>query len=157
MTYMDRAGVDRPTVVAGEVVLEAASPVVWFTFPGAHHDIGRFHTPAGDFTGWYANILTPVERIPPTADEPERWDTTDLFLDLFLTPAGSVHVLDREELEEAVARGWVDAGTAGAAKAEASRLEAAARSGTWPPAVTREWTLERARKVALEGSPGSEG
>ncbi len=69
---MPAAGVSRPTVVAGRTVLEPGSPVVWFTFPGRHHDIGRFHTPDGRFTGYYANILTTVEldAAPPAPGTP---------------------------------------------------------------------------------------
>ncbi|HZD03265.1 MAG TPA: hypothetical protein VE173_00055, partial [Longimicrobiales bacterium] len=42
---------DPPVRVDGEVVLETGSEVVWFTFPGAWHDIGRFHTADGVFRG----------------------------------------------------------------------------------------------------------
>ncbi len=139
---MPAAGVTRPTIVAGQTVLEPGSPVVWFTFPGARHDIGRFHTLDGEFTGCYANILTPVERHGDT------WRTTDLFLDVFLGLDGEVHILDRDELEEAVARGWVEEGTARDAEEEAGRLVEAARAGSWPPAIVDAWPLERAREAA---------
>jgi predicted RNA-binding protein associated with RNAse of E/G family len=148
VTYLPAAGVDRPVAVAGETVLDPASPVVWFTFPGLWHDIGRFHREDGTFTGIYANILTPVER------RMDVWETTDLFLDVFLAPDGGVHVLDRDELERAESRGWVDVGMAHRARAEAERLVAAAAAGTWPPPVVRAWSLERARRVA-EGTPGT--
>jgi predicted RNA-binding protein associated with RNAse of E/G family len=133
-------------VVAGRTVLEADSPVVWLTFPGAWHDIGRFHTPDGRFTGFYANILTPVRiETEATGDE---WETTDLFLDVFVTPDGAAHLLDRDELDEARREGWIDAPLAARAEAEAERLVARARAGSWPPPVARAWTLERARRRA---------
>lgn len=141
----------RPVRVAGRVVLESGSPVVWFTFPGAHHDIGRFHTPAGDLTGFYANILTPVEIRWSAAEGVETWRTTDLFLDVFLTPAGEVHLLDRDELLEAVRQGWLDRATADAAEEEARRLCRSAEAGEWPPRVARDWTLGRAREAAESG------
>ena len=143
MTYLPRSGVARASVVAGRTILEPDSPVVWFTFPGAWHDIGRFHTADGVFTGCYANILTPV-RIGPG----DVWETTDLFLDVFVDPAGSVHVLDRAELERAVGLGWVERDTAARAEAEAARLVGEARAGIWPPAIVSRWTLERAREAA---------
>lgn len=148
VTYLAEAGVPDPVPVAGRVVLEQASPAVWFTFPGARHDIGRFHTPDGRFTGYYANILTPVERRAPDRSGVEVWHTTDLFLDVFVTPDGDVHLLDEEELDDAVLRGWVDPATARSAAAEAERLIGSARSGRWPPAVVDAWPLERARAVA---------
>ncbi|MBW3553039.1 MAG: DUF402 domain-containing protein [Gemmatimonadetes bacterium] len=145
MTYLPRAGVSRPVVVGGRVLLEADSPVVWFTFPGAHHDIGRFHAPDGELTALYANVVTPV------VIDGDEWRTTDLFLDVLLEPGRDPVVLDEEELEEAVAEGWVDGRTAGEARAEAARLVAGALQGSWPPLVVSEWTLERARSAAERG------
>jgi uncharacterized protein len=149
VTFLPAAGVPRPVVVAGATVLEAESPVVWFTFPGLWHDIGRFHDPRGRFTGFYANILTPVQV------EPDRWRTTDLFLDVFLTPAGDLHVLDEEDLVRAEARGWIDRATAERAVAEVVAITAAAVAGAWPPPVVRDWTLDRAIRAAGTPTPPS--
>lgn len=137
----------RPVLVDGIPVLESGSPVIWFTFPGLWHDIGRFHRPDGEFTGLYANVLTPV-RI-----EGDAWYTTDLFLDVFITPSGGVRLLDADELEAAERAGAIDPHLARQARAEADRLVRAASAGNWPPAVVREWTLERARAAAA-GTPG---
>lgn len=140
----------RPIRIRDRVVLEDRSPVVWFTFPGLWHDVGRFHTADGGFTGLYANVVTPVA-IEAPADGDHRWDTTDLFLDLWVDERGAL-VLDEDELEEALARGWMDEATAARARAEIGRLRTDAESGAWPPPVVREWTLERAR-AALRGEP----
>lgn len=153
VTYLAEAGVPRPVKVGGRVILEPGSPVVWFTFPGARHDIGRFHTPEGDPTGYYANILTPVERRWDPSLGAEIWRTTDLFLDVFVAPSGEVHLLDEDELQEALRRGWLDPATAQVAEAEALRLVERARSGLWPPPLLEEWTLARARAAAAR-QPG---
>jgi predicted RNA-binding protein associated with RNAse of E/G family len=136
-----------PIRIAGRTVLEDRSPVVWFTFPGRWHDIGRFHLGDGTFTGLYANVITPVE-----LKGGHRWDTTDLFLDLWVDERGAT-VLDRDELDDAVARGWVDEATAARAISEVERMRADAEAVRWPPAVVREWTLERARSSCSSG-PG---
>jgi predicted RNA-binding protein associated with RNAse of E/G family len=130
---------ERSISIAGRVVLEDGSPVVWFTFPGAWHDIGRFHTADGAFTGLYANVIMPV-----AMDGPYVWDTVDLFLDLWVDERGAT-VLDEDELADAVVRGWVDEATAARARTEIERMRAGAEAGRWPPAVVRDWTLERAR------------
>lgn len=142
VTWLPRAGVRRAMVVEGRTVLEPDSPVVWFTFPGARHDIGRFHTADGRFTGLYANILTPVEM------RDDEWRTTDLFLDVLLEPGRPPRVLDRDELAEALAKGWIEPAKAAAAEREAARLVREARAGAWPPAIVAEWTLERASAAA---------
>lgn len=143
VTYLEDTPMDRPLRVDGHVVLEAGSPVVWFTFPGAWHDIGRFHTTDGRYTGTYANILTPVRFL-----DTDTWETTDLFLDVFVTPAGEAFLLDSDELDRAVGEGWIDTALAAAARREADRLLALARDGLWPPAVAEAWTLDRAREAA---------
>lgn len=134
-------------VVEGRTVLSRDSPVVWFTFPGLWHDVGRFHAPDGAFTALYANVLTPMEI---SGDE---WRTTDLFLDVLLEPGRKPRMLDEEELAEAVRRGWLGASEARRAEAEAERLIEGARSGAWPPPVVGEWPIERARAVAEAGTP----
>ena len=141
VTLLEHADVARPSVVDGAVILEPGSPIVWFTFPGARHDIGRFHRADGEFTGLYANVLTPVEGV-----DGADWATTDLFLDVWLpADGGEARLLDEDELEDALARGWVDEATAAMATAEAAHLLGEARAGTWPPDVVGAWPLERAR------------
>jgi predicted RNA-binding protein associated with RNAse of E/G family len=125
------------------VLLERGARIVWLTFPGAWHDIGRFHLRDGTFTGYYANILTPVEIEEPAQDGCHVWRTTDLFLDVWLPPGGPAAMLDEDELNEALERGHIDPDQALRARAEAERLMALATAGGWPPPVAREWTLQR--------------
>ena len=141
VTLIEHAAVTRPSVIDGVIVLESGSPIVWFTFPGAWHDVGRFHRADGTFTGLYANVLTPVDGVAST-----DWSTTDLFLDVWLPATGAAaRILDEDELAEAVERGWLDDATARRARTEAERLVLAAAANSWPPRAVHEWTLERAR------------
>jgi predicted RNA-binding protein associated with RNAse of E/G family len=141
VTYLARTPLGKPVEVDGRVVLEPGAPVVWFTYPGAWHDVGRFHRADGTFTGCYANVLTPVEMDGP------HWETTDLFLDVWRGVDGTVRVLDRDELAAALSDGAVSPALAARAEAEADALEAGARAGTWPPRHVAEWTLERVREA----------
>jgi predicted RNA-binding protein associated with RNAse of E/G family len=138
VTLSEPLELDAPMTVEDRILLEDGSLAVWFTFPGAWHDIGRFHTADGSFTGLYANVIT-----PPVMDGPV-WHTTDLFLDVWWPRGGSPKLLDEDELEEAMARGHIDDATASRARTEAARLLERAREGGWPPAVVERWTLERA-------------
>lgn len=151
VTLLDRTPLRRPLEVDGRIVLENGSPVVWFTFPGAWHDIGRFHRADGTFTGIYANILTPVRFL-----DDDAWEATDLFLDVWLEPGRDPTVLDEDEFAHAVARGWLDQRTAAAARAEAARILERAAGNDWPPPPVEEWTLERARRTA-DGRVGPAG
>jgi predicted RNA-binding protein associated with RNAse of E/G family len=143
VTVTDPLSLAEPIRACGQVLLEPGARAVWLTFPGAWHDIGRFHLRDGTFTGYYANILTPVQIEVPHDGAGPVWRTTDLFLDVWLPPLGPVALLDEDEMEEALARGHIDADTARQARAEADRLIRLAATGDWPPRVAREWTLQR--------------
>jgi predicted RNA-binding protein associated with RNAse of E/G family len=138
VTFLEHTPVKRPMMVAGGLALEPGSPIVWFTFPGLMHDIGRFHTAAGAFTGLYANIMEPVE-----IQSRLNWRATDLFLDVWIPAVGEPRILDREELAAAIQNGAITAQTGARAQAEADRLLALHQQGSWPPAIVNEWPIER--------------
>ncbi|MGH7553840.1 MAG: DUF402 domain-containing protein [Longimicrobiales bacterium] len=140
VTLLESTPQREPLRIRGRTVLETGSPIVWFTFPGAWHDIGRFHRADGTFTGFYANILTPIAAIDSAV-----WETTDLCLDLWLDTLGNVSVLDLEELHRAARQGWLDRATVARARTEAAALVRLAGLGQWPPPIVWEWTLEQAR------------
>jgi predicted RNA-binding protein associated with RNAse of E/G family len=152
ITLMERTPLKHPMRIGGDVVLEDSSPVVWFTFPGAWHDIGRFHDAGGRFTGFYANILTPVSGL-----DTHVWRTLDLCLDVWISADGrAIRVLDDDELEAALTAGDVTAGHARRARREADTLAGSAARRAWPPPVVAAWTLERARSV-VGHSTGNHG
>jgi len=142
VTYLEHARRERPAVIAGEVAMEDGSPIVWTTYRGdVWHDVGRVHRADGTLTGFYANVLTPV--MLDGAD----WHTTDLFVDVWCSAGGRVEILDRDELDAALAAGHLSPELGERALAEAHRLASAARAGTWPPPEIHAWTLERVRSV----------
>lgn len=151
VTFQPSTPIPGPVTVEGRVILEPGSPAVWFTFPGAWHDIGRFHDMEGRFTGLYANILTPcLLHQDPEGTGHLRWDTTDLFLDVWMGTDGVVRLLDQDDLAAARSAGHVSEKEARAAEAEARRILDGIREGSWPPRVVEEWTLEAAlRRMGL--------
>jgi predicted RNA-binding protein associated with RNAse of E/G family len=142
ITLAESVPFDPPIRIRGQVALEAGSDALWFTFPGAWHDIGRFHLADGTFTGIYANILTPAVFGPEGG-----WETTDLFLDIWVSHEGEISVLDEDQLQEAEEEGWVSLEQSRRARAEAERIRSAAAAGKWPPTIVEEWTLGRAREA----------
>jgi predicted RNA-binding protein associated with RNAse of E/G family len=147
VTYLPEAAIRAPLEVGGRTVLEPGAPVVWFTYPGRWYDIGRFHLRDGTFTGFYANVLTPVEM------DGLSWRTTDLCLDLWVGVDGRIEVLDEREFAEAVDAGWIDTPTATTARETVETLGLLADQGSWPPDHAREWTLEGVR--AMLGDPAA--
>lgn len=144
-TYRQRLVVDRPDLkvlateryaggpleASGQRILEPGAAIWWFVFPGAWHDIGRFHLADGRLTGWYTNLCTPVTFRGPV------WSTTDLFLDHWLPVAGTAEWLDEAEFEEAVGQGVIGVDEARRAREERDRIQAQVVAGAWPPSVTR--------------------
>ncbi|MBT8335103.1 MAG: DUF402 domain-containing protein [Gemmatimonadetes bacterium] len=151
VTFQPSTPIDRPLRVEGRVILEPGSPVVWFTFPGAWHDIGRFHLADGTFTGIYANVLTPP-RLHDPDDDPVEWETTDLFLDVWRGAGGEIRILDEDEWTRAHQAGVLPDGWAHRAREEADALVTAEAEGRWPPAVVESWTLDRARERLAQSS-----
>ncbi len=150
VTFVPSLEREESLQLGDRIILENGSPVVWFTFPGEWHDVGRFHDQAGNFTGLYANILT-----PPTFHEGGVWHTTDLYLDIWMEPTGELTILDEEQLEEAQSSGWIDSDLGQAARAEVQRIMNAATRGDWPHPAVEIWTLERARQALADYcSPG---
>ena len=147
VTFTDDTALPAPLVVNDGVVLENGSPALWLTFPDMWYDVGLFHTRDGTFTGYYANVLTPV-----VFHSDVQWETTDLFLDVWVGADGAIELLDEAELEDALSRDWITAEVAQRARDEALRLLNAAQAGTWPPALVTGWTLERARTVLQTGT-----
>ncbi|CAN5820797.1 hypothetical protein BH23GEM6_BH23GEM6_08820 [soil metagenome] len=139
VTLLEETRLERPVTARGKTILEPAASVVWFTYPGKWYDIGRFHLADGTFTGFYANILTPVIM------DGNRWETTDLLLDVWLGADGQVEVLDQDEFGAAIQNGWLDVNTAERARSTAATLAARASVGSWPTAHVHEWTLDKAR------------
>lgn len=145
VTFQRHTPTVSPTRAGGTTILEPGSPVIWFTFPGAWHDIGLFHRADDTFTGLYANILTPVEFLGDGA-----WATTDLCLDIWVPAGGRARVLDEAEFHEAEAAELIESELAGRARAEAAALLRDHCAGRWPPEMVGEWSLDRARVATRE-------
>ena len=128
-----------PLIIGDGVALEEGSLAVWLTFPERWYDVGLFHRADGTLSGVYGNVLT-----PPVIRPDGRWDTTDLFLDLWIPAGGGPVLLDEDELDDAEARGLVAGEMAARARSVGNRLLEEALAGLWPPAPTSDWTLERA-------------
>ena len=134
--------IDTPARIKGETVLEVGSKIIWFTFPDTWHDIGLFHKSDGTFTGIYANIITPLKQLSPFV-----WETTDLFLDVWINSRKEFFVLDEDEFTLAKRNKWISSTTASNAISESKRLADGYRDGTWPPPFIFEWNLARALQL----------
>ena len=131
--------VDRkePLLVGGEEVLAGGSRAVWFLRKNAGWDIAAMFRPEGGFSGFYVDVLEPVYW--DDADVSTLLPIVDLFLDLWIGPDGRYEVLDRDEFDEAAAKGWITEAQREHALGVLSGLEEEIRAGTFPPREVRNY------------------
>lgn len=108
---------------------------MWFLFQGESWDIARFYSPDGDFTGYYVDVLEPVRW--QVEDMLHIEPVVDLFLDVWITPAGAPHVLDEDEFIDAVDRAVLTTEQAAHARNVLHDLLHKIDAGTFPPSVVR--------------------
>jgi predicted RNA-binding protein associated with RNAse of E/G family len=131
----------RRLQIGAETILDPGAPALWFVFPGAWYDVGRFHLSDGTFTGWYTNICTPVELRGDT------WSSTDLFLDHWMASHGSQEWLDEAEFMSAMSAEYIGHQAYARVAAERVRIDQAIADNDWPPAIARDLDLDHARKL----------
>ncbi|MDI6098864.1 DUF402 domain-containing protein [Actinoplanes sp. NEAU-A12] len=94
--------------------------------PDAWHSVWWF-VKQGRFVGWYVNLETPFTR------RADGVDTTDLVLDIWVTPDRRWQWKDEEELAARTGRPlYFDGSTAAAIRAEGERLITLAEAGEFP-------------------------
>jgi len=129
----------RRVVYFGEIVMDVGYWAVWFVFKGRPFDVGRVYRPDGAWTGYYVDVLEPVqwEASDPTTLEP----IIDLFLDLWIAPDGKYMVLDEDEFEEAISLGHLTDKQIDHARSVLQDLVEATRRDAFPPALVKEFQI----------------
>jgi uncharacterized protein len=122
----------RPIRHFGETVGDTGYEAVWFLFKGKPYDVARFYRPDCTFTGYFVDVLEPVEW--EGSDAGTLQPLVDLFLDLWIAPDGRFQLMDEDELEDAVHRGFIGRAKAKVARTVANELAEATQAGTFPPA-----------------------
>jgi len=131
--------VAKPLIVGDKVVLDDDYTAIWFIFPGMWYDIGKIHNPAGTLTGYYCDIISPMNSFESASPEfVFSVEITDLCLDLWVCPDLSYQILDEDEFEVAVKNGWVDGSLAQKVERELNKLIQLVKRGEFPPAVVEK-------------------
>jgi predicted RNA-binding protein associated with RNAse of E/G family len=154
VVYEEHLVLDRPDVkvllqnyrgsevdVGGSVTLQHGSPIVWFIFDGAWHDIGSFHLKDGTLTGWYTNLSKPV------VFTQDKWVGNDLFLDLWQPVRDQPIWLDKDEFDAAIRAKLIDQATSKRVLNERALIDHQVSRGEWPPPIVRDIDLRQARAL----------
>ncbi len=132
-----RSKVTSPNFVTfdGKKVLAPTYEIVYFEIFDKWFSIGKIRNLRGEHTGYYCDIVTP----PKLSGD---WiELTDLFLDLWVSPDLRYRILDEDELEEALKKGWINRQLYEKAKKELWKLIRMVEKGRFPPYLVKE--LER--------------
>ena len=97
-----------PIVQNGKTVLADDFAAVWFVFTDLWYDVGKVYNLNNEWTGYYCDILKPVKRSVDASGKLNRFEITDLFLDLWINPDGTYEIQDEDEFEEAVQKEAID-------------------------------------------------
>ena len=122
----------KPLVVHGSTLLDKGFIGVWFVSAREWHDIGAIYDPEKNFKGYYCDIVTPIRRVP------NGYEMTDLFLDLWVFPNGEYLILDQDEFDKAVKKGWLNGRQIERAKAELQGLISMVEFKQFPPPTIKE-------------------
>jgi GrpB-like predicted nucleotidyltransferase (UPF0157 family)/protein associated with RNAse G/E len=120
-------------VFDGKSVLSAGFPIVYFELIGKWFNIVKIRNMQGRHTGYYCDVTT-----PPKLLEDGSVELTDLFLDLWVSPDLRYKVLDEDELEEALEKGWIEKQLYDRAKKELRKLVTLVERGRFPPKLVRQ-------------------
>jgi predicted RNA-binding protein associated with RNAse of E/G family len=142
----DKVIVGRSQVVSansvifdGKTVLGAGFKIVYFEFLGKWFTVGKIRNLQGEHTGYYCDIVTP----PRLLDD--GVELVDLFLDLWVSPDLRYKVLDEEELDEALLKGWITKKLYTKAKKELQKLIRMVEDKAFPPPPVKD--LEKKLQV----------
>jgi predicted RNA-binding protein associated with RNAse of E/G family len=120
-------------VFDGKVVLASGYQIVYFDMMREWFSVGKIRDLDGQHTGYYCDIIT-----SPRLLEGGVVEITDLFLDLWVAPDLRYKVLDEEELEDALKKGWVTKQLHETAKKELKKLIALVEERKFPPPLVRQ-------------------
>ena len=96
-----------------------------------HFDLLLFQDEGGEILGYYSDIGTPLIKTPI------GYQMTDWFLDIWLSPDGTLFELDLDEFEEALSKNLIDAAEAEIARSTFARLIDEVKQGIYPHAYMK--------------------
>ena len=124
-------------VFDGKTVLAPGYLIVYFELMRKWFSVGKIRDPSGKHTGYYCDIIS-----HPRLLEDGGVEITDLFLDLWVAPDLRYKVLDEEELEDAVEKGWITEQLYEKARVELEKLVTSVRQGNFPPPLVKRLEIK---------------
>lgn len=128
--------VSHPIRLSGKVIADRGYLAIWFIYKGKWYDVGKFYDRARNWVGYYCDIVKPVSRLLSSRSRTTM--LTDLLLDLWITPEGKHFLLDEDELENALKRGYISKSLARETRRQMSSLIQILQARQFPPPSVRK-------------------
>jgi len=123
---------ENSVVFDGETVLARGFPIIYFQFFAKWFTIVKVRNLQGEHTGYYCDIVLPPRLVG-------GWvEIKDLFLDLWVSPDLRYGVLDEDEFEEALRKGWITKKLCARARLELLKLVQMVEKKEFPPVQVKE-------------------
>lgn len=126
---------DEPTIIEGKEVVANGYRAILFDFFDPPLEIIKIYDRDANLTGYYCNVNT----------EPSRfeggYEITDLFIDVFVFPDLRYRILDEEEFETAMRKGWITGEQESLARRTVGKLVSDIKASNFPPAVVRDFQI----------------
>jgi len=107
-------------------------PVTYFQFLDKWFTIVKIRNLQLEHTGYYCDIVLPPRLL-------REWvEITDLFLDLWVSPDLRYRILDEDEFEEALQKGWITKQLCKKARTELRKLIQTVENREFPPTQVKE-------------------
>ena len=139
LVIQTRLTLPSPRRLAGRVIADTGFLAVWFIYRDRWYDVGKFYDRAGEQVGYYCDILKPTHKL--LLNSTRTTTLTDLFLDLWITPRGKYYVLDEDELQAALNKGYISKTLASAARKRLTTLIHRIERENFPPKQVRDIEL----------------
>ena len=124
-------------VFDGKTVLASGYQIVYFEMMRKWFSVGKIRDLDGKYTGYYCDIIT-----PPCLLIDGVVEITDLFLDLWVSPDLRYKVLDEEELEDALEKGWIAKQLYEKSRIELEKLVTSVKRGDFPPPLVKRLEMQ---------------
>ena len=124
-------------VFDGKTVLASGYQIVYFEMMRKWFSVGKIRDLNGKHTGYYCDIITPPRLLIDGVVE-----ITDLFLDLWVSPDLRYKVLDEEELEDTLEKGWIAKQLYKKSRIELEKLVTSVKRGDFPPPLVKRLEMQ---------------
>lgn len=124
----------KDLILENKTVLRKGFDAIFFEFKREYYGIAKIYNRKKEFTGYYCNINTPVKRFE------NGYQTTDLFLDLWVYPDGKQYIiLDEDEFEDALKENWIDEKLTQKAKRSLEQIINIVKNDKFPPKFVKDY------------------